>query len=101
MRPSVCDLEERLVDYDSGKHATGETHRLPVVDDVAQCFGATNMRRKPCGLTAIRCTSFPLSEPLNGYGNIGACFPDDEEMSRRMREICVHGQRRASLTPGG
>lgn len=71
-----------------------DKHGLPVIEDGAQSFGATYKAKKSCGLTTIGCTSFFPSKPLGGYGDSGACFTDDDELAKRMREIRVHGQDR-------
>ena len=75
-------------------NAIGEKHGLPVIEDGAQSFGATYKGKKSCGLTTIGATSFFPSKPLGGYGDSGACFTDDDELAKRMREIRVHGQDR-------
>jgi len=69
-------------------------HGLPVIEDAAQSFGATYKGRKSCALSAIGCTSFFPSKPLGGYGDSGACFTDNDELAKAMREIRVHGQDR-------
>lgn len=68
--------------------------RLPVIEDAAQSFGATHNGKRSCGLTTIGCTSFFPSKPLGGYGDSGACFTNDDELARSMKEIRVHGQDR-------
>jgi UDP-2-acetamido-2-deoxy-ribo-hexuluronate aminotransferase len=65
---------------------------LPVIEDAAQCFGATHQGRKSCGLSTIGCTSFFPSKPLGGYGDGGAVFTDDDALAETMRQIRVHGQ---------
>jgi len=67
---------------------------LPVIEDGAQSFGATQHDKFSCGLSTIGCTSFFPSKPLGGYGDSGACFTNDEVLAKRMREIRVHGQDR-------
>lgn len=67
---------------------------IPVIEDAAQSFGATYKGRRSCSLSTIGCTSFFPSKPLGCYGDGGACFTDDEDIARRMREIHVHGQGR-------
>ncbi|MFT3800665.1 MAG: DegT/DnrJ/EryC1/StrS family aminotransferase [Burkholderiaceae bacterium] len=69
-------------------------HELPVIEDAAQSFGATHHGRRSGGLSTIGTTSFFPSKPLGCYGDGGACFTDDDELARRMREIRVHGQDR-------
>jgi len=71
-----------------------ERHRLPVIEDAAQSFGAIQKGRKSCALSTIGCTSFFPSKPLGGYGDSGACFTDDDELAKVMREIRIHGQTR-------
>jgi len=71
-----------------------EKHGLPVVEDAAQSLGATYKGKQSCGLSTIGCTSFFPSKPLGGYGDSGACFTDDDNLAKIMREIRVHGQDR-------
>jgi UDP-2-acetamido-2-deoxy-ribo-hexuluronate aminotransferase len=69
-------------------------HGLPVIEDAAQSFGAKSKGRSSCALSTIGCTSFFPSKPLGCYGDGGACFTDDDELAKKMREIRVHGQDR-------
>ena len=69
-------------------------HKLPVIEDGAQSFGATYKGRRSCGLSTIGSTSFFPSKPLGAYGDGGALFTDDDELAKVMREIRVHGQDR-------
>jgi len=75
-------------------NAIAERHDLPVVEDGAQSFGATYKGKKSCALTTIGTTSFFPSKPLGGYGDSGACFTNDDQLAKRMRQIRVHGQDR-------
>lgn len=75
-------------------NALAEARQIPVIEDAAQSFGATYHGRQSCALSSIGCTSFFPSKPLGAYGDGGACFTDDDELARRMREIRVHGQDR-------
>jgi UDP-2-acetamido-2-deoxy-ribo-hexuluronate aminotransferase len=65
---------------------------LPVIEDGAQSLGATYKGKQSCALSTIGCTSFFPSKPLGGYGDSGACFTDDDNLAKIMREIRVHGQ---------
>jgi len=65
---------------------------LPVIEDAAQCFGATHHGEKSCALSTIGSTSFFPSKPLGGYGDGGAVFTDDDALAEAMRQIRVHGQ---------
>lgn len=67
---------------------------LAVIEDAAQSFGATYKGKQSCALSTIACTSFFPSKPLGCYGDGGACFTDDDELAKRMREIRAHGQDR-------
>lgn len=71
-----------------------EQYNLPVIEDGAQSLGATYKGKQSCGLSTIGCTSFFPSKPLGGYGDSGACFTDDGNLAKIMREIRVHGQDR-------
>lgn len=75
-------------------NAIGEKHGVAVIEDGAQSFGATYRGKRSCGLSTIGCTSFFPTKPLGGYGDGGACFTDDAELAKAMREIRVHGQDR-------
>ena len=69
-------------------------HRIPVIEDAAQSYGATYKGRFSCNLSTIGCTSFFPSKPLGCYGDGGACFTNDDELAESMRQIRVHGQDR-------
>jgi UDP-2-acetamido-2-deoxy-ribo-hexuluronate aminotransferase len=67
---------------------------IPVIEDAAQSFGATYKGRPSCNLSTIGCTSFFPSKPLGCYGDGGACFTNEEDLAKKMRQIRVHGQDR-------
>jgi UDP-2-acetamido-2-deoxy-ribo-hexuluronate aminotransferase len=67
-------------------------HRLPVIEDAAQSFGANYRGRKSGNLSSVGCTSFFPSKPLGCYGDGGAIFTGDDALATAMREIRVHGQ---------
>ena len=69
-------------------------HRIAVIEDAAQSFGATYKGRPSCNLSVIGCTSFFPSKPLGCYGDGGACLTNDIQLATRMRQIRVHGQDR-------
>ncbi len=71
-----------------------EKHRLPVIEDAAQSFGATHQGRRSCSISGIGCTSFFPAKPLGCYGEGGALFTDDQGLATLAREIRVHGQDR-------
>jgi UDP-2-acetamido-2-deoxy-ribo-hexuluronate aminotransferase len=75
-------------------NAIANAHRIPVIEDGAQSFGATYKGRQSCSLSTIGCTSFFPSKPLGCYGDGGACFTSDDALATRMKQIRVHGQDR-------
>lgn len=75
-------------------NAIAAKHKLVVIEDAAQSFGAAYKDRKSCNLSTIGCTSFFPSKPLGGYGDGGACFTNDDALAQRMKAIRVHGQDR-------
>jgi UDP-2-acetamido-2-deoxy-ribo-hexuluronate aminotransferase len=66
-------------------------HRLPVIEDAAQSFGATQHGRRSGGVTLIGSTSFFPAKPFGCYGDGGALFTSDERLADRMRAIRTHG----------
>lgn len=69
-----------------------QRHRLAVIEDAAQSFGATYKGQRSCNLSTIGCTSFFPSKPLGCYGDGGAIFTNDDRLAQACREIRVHGQ---------
>ena len=79
-----CDMDEI--------NAIADKHKLIVIEDAAQSFGAEYKGRKSCNLSTIGCTSFFPSKPLGCYGDGGATFTSDDAIAQACREIRVHGQ---------
>lgn len=73
-------------------NAIAARHRLAVVEDAAQSFGALYQGRRSCALSTFGATSFFPSKPLGCYGDGGALFTDDDALAQAAREIRVHGQ---------
>ncbi len=73
--------------------AIAEKHGIPVIEDAAQCFGATHNGKKACNLSLIGCTSFFPSKPLGCYGDGGAIFTPDDALADKRRQIRIHGQK--------
>ncbi len=84
-------LYGQCADFDSINAIAGQ-HKIPVIEDAAQSFGATYRQKRSCGLTSIACTSFFPSKPLGCYGDGGACFTSDENLAQAIKEIRAHGQ---------
>lgn len=77
-----------------GINAIARKHRIPVIEDGAQSFGALYRGKRSCGLSEVGSTSFFPSKPLGCYGDGGALFTNDDALAKLMREIRVHGQDR-------
>lgn len=75
-------------------NAIANKHRIPVIEDGAQSFGASYKGKRSCSLSEVGSTSFFPSKPLGAYGDGGALFTNDDELAKVMREIRVHGQDR-------
>lgn len=81
----------QCADFDS-INAIANKYKLAVVEDGAQSFGARYKGNMSCNLSTIGCTSFFPTKPLGCYGDGGACFTNDDELAKIMREVRVHGQ---------
>ena len=67
-------------------------YNIPVIEDAAQSFGASQGGAKSCNLSDIACTSFFPSKPLGCYGDGGAIFTSDDQLAKIIRQIARHGQ---------
>jgi UDP-2-acetamido-2-deoxy-ribo-hexuluronate aminotransferase len=86
-------LYGQCADFDA-INAIADRHKLTVIEDAAQSFGASYMGRKSCSLSTIACTSFFPSKPLGCYGDGGAIFTGDDNLASIIRQIARHGQDR-------
>lgn len=80
----------QMPDYDR-INAIAAKHGIPVIEDGAQSFGATQRGRRSCGVTAIGSTSFFPAKPLGCYGDGGALFTNDDGLAEKMKAIRTHG----------
>jgi UDP-2-acetamido-2-deoxy-ribo-hexuluronate aminotransferase len=80
----------QMPDYDRINEIAAR-HRLAVIEDAAQSFGATRHGRRSGGVTVIGSTSFFPAKPLGCYGDGGALFANDDELAEKMRAIRTHG----------
>lgn len=71
--------------------AIAAKHHLPVIEDGAQSFGATQHGKRSCGVTLVGSTSFFPAKPLGCYGDGGALFTSDDALAEKMRAIRTHG----------
>lgn len=72
-------------------NAMAARYGVPVIEDGAQSFGATQNGRRSCGVTRVGSTSFFPAKPLGCYGDGGALFTSDDSLAETMRAIRTHG----------
>lgn len=72
-------------------NAIAARHHLPVIEDGAQSFGATQHGRRSGAVSTIGSTSFFPAKPLGCYGDGGALFTNDDGLAERMKAIRTHG----------
>jgi dTDP-4-amino-4,6-dideoxygalactose transaminase len=85
------DLFGLPADYDQILEIAA-AHRLWVICDAAQSFGAAYKHRKIGTIGDLTTTSFFPAKPLGCYGDGGAVFLDDDETISVLRSLRVHGQ---------
>ncbi len=85
------DLYGLPADYDSIS-AIAAKHGLRVLADAAQSFGGIMGNRRVGTLAPITATSFYPTKPLGCYGDGGAIFTEDEELSEAIKMIRTHGR---------
>ncbi|MEO2033006.1 MAG: DegT/DnrJ/EryC1/StrS family aminotransferase [Planctomycetaceae bacterium] len=72
-------------------NSIAEKYGIPVLEDGAQSFGATQHGRRSCSVTTVGSTSFFPAKPLGCFGDGGALFTDDDELAISLRAIRTHG----------
>jgi UDP-2-acetamido-2-deoxy-ribo-hexuluronate aminotransferase len=80
----------QMADY-SAINAIAKKYNLPVIEDGAQSFGATQNQHLSCGVTLIGSTSFFPAKPLGCYGDGGALFTNDAALYEKMKKMRIHG----------
>ena len=71
--------------------AIAEKHGIPVIEDAAQSFGATQHGRRSCSISSIASTSFFPAKPFGCFGDGGALFTNDDELAEKMKTVRNHG----------
>lgn len=80
----------QMPDYNA-INAIAKKYNLPVIEDGAQSFGATQWGKRSCGVTLIGSTSFFPAKSFGCYGDGGALFTNDDILGNKMRAIRTHG----------
>lgn len=84
------NLFGQMADY-TAINQIAEKYGLPVIEDAAQSFGASQNGIHSCGISTIGSTSFHPAKPLGCYGDGGALFTNDDALAAKMRAIRTHG----------
>src|SRR5262245_12260223 len=85
------DLFGQPADYDRIEPVCA-AHRLWLLSDAAQSFGASYKDRKVGTIGIATGTSFYPAKPLGCYGDGGAIFTDDDDLANVLTSLRVHGQ---------
>lgn len=85
------DLFGQPADYDAIQ-SIADSHKLWILADGAQSFGATYKGRRVGSIGDIATTSFFPAKPLGCYGDGGAIFTNDDEIATIIKSLRVHGQ---------
>ncbi len=72
--------------------STAAAHRLWVICDAAQSFGAAYKGRNVGTISDMTTTSFFPAKPLGCYGDGGAVFVEDDDVFGVLKSLRVHGQ---------
>ncbi|MDR5658762.1 DegT/DnrJ/EryC1/StrS family aminotransferase [Serpentinicella sp. ANB-PHB4] len=67
-------------------------YNLKVLEDGAQGFGGSINGKKACSFGDAATTSFFPAKPLGCYGDGGAIFTDDDELTELLNSLKVHGK---------
>ena len=74
------------------KYSEKYGHKIYVIEDAAQSFGAEYKGKKSCNTSEIATTSFFPTKPLGCYGDGGAVFTNCDKIAQKLRAIRIHGQ---------
>ncbi|EDN67416.1 DegT/DnrJ/EryC1/StrS aminotransferase [Beggiatoa sp. PS] len=87
----VPNLFGQCADFEAVNKIAAQ-HKIKVIEEASQSFGAT-YHNKPSGtLATIGCTSFSPAKTLGAYGEAGACFTEDDQLADKLRQLRHHGQ---------
>ena len=85
------DLFGLLADYDSIE-LIAKKHKLLILEDAAQGFGAEYKGKKACSFGDAATTSFFPAKPLGCYGDGGAIFTNNDDLAALLESLRVHGK---------
>lgn len=85
------DLFGQPADYEAIE-PIAQQYNLTLISDAAQSFGATYRGRSVGTIGKATTTSFFPAKPLGCYGDGGAIFTNDPELTEKLKSIRVHGQ---------
>ncbi len=69
-------------------------HRVDIIEDAAQAFGAKWRDKKAGSLGKAAGFSFYPTKNLSAYGDGGCVTTDDEELAAHLRRLRNHGSRK-------
>ena len=72
-------------------NAIAAKHKIHVIEDLAQSYGAKYKNKRSGSMTIAGGTSFYPAKPLGCYGDGGAIFTNDDKLMTVMKEIREHG----------
>ncbi|MCM1308221.1 MAG: DegT/DnrJ/EryC1/StrS family aminotransferase [Butyrivibrio sp.] len=81
----VCDMERVM--------QIAEKHGLYVIEDCAQCHGATFNQKKGGTYGNIACFSFYPTKPLGAFGDAGAIVTNDDSLAEKMCLLRNYGSK--------
>ena len=76
-----------------GLTTVAEEHKLFIVEDAAQAFGACWRGRRAGSLSRAAAFSFYPTKNLSAFGDAGAVSTSDPELAARMKSLRNHGSR--------
>ena len=87
----AVDLFGQPADYDKIE-AFCDAHKLTLIADSAQGYGALYKGRRTGSIGMFATTSFFPAKPLGAYGDGGAIFTDNDEYHDVIRSLHIHGK---------
>jgi len=72
--------------------AIAKKYEIRILEDGAQGFGGAYMGKRACSFGDAATTSFFPSKPLGCYGDGGAIFTDDDNLTNMVKSLKVHGR---------